>query len=134
MKKKELLNSDLSYVIAKMGHTDEITFGDCGLPIPSCCQRIDLAITRGVPGFFEVLEAALQELKVEGAVIASEMKEQNPEAYKRLKELLPEIQWTEIPHSEFKQRTASSKAVVRTGECTPYANVVLISGVSFEVE
>jgi D-ribose pyranase len=134
MKKTVLINSELSSIIGKMGHTDEITIADCGLPIPSEEQRIDLAVVRGVPGFFQVLEAVLKELQVEGAVIASEMKDQSPEAYSKLKELLPEIKWIEIPHSEFKKRTKDSKCVVRTGECTPYANIILISGVAFTLE
>jgi D-ribose pyranase len=131
MKKTALLNSNLSSIIGKMGHTDEITVADCGLPVPFDEQRVDLAVTRGVPGFFQVLEAILLELQVEAAVIASEMKENSPETYKKLKELLPEIEWIEIPHSEFKDRTKNSKCVVRTGECTPYANIILISGVAF---
>ena len=53
MKKSALLNSELSYVIAKMGHTDTLTVGDCGLPIPQETQRIDLALRKGTPGFLE---------------------------------------------------------------------------------
>ena len=110
MKKTALINSELSSIIAKMGHTDEITIADCGLPIPLQEQRVDLAVTRGVPEFFQVLEVVLKELQIEGAVIASEMQEQSPETYKRLKELLPGIQWIEIPHSQFKKRTENSRA------------------------
>ena len=44
MKKSALLNSELSYLIAKMGHTDTLKVGDCGLPIPQETQRIDLAL------------------------------------------------------------------------------------------
>jgi D-ribose pyranase len=134
MKKTALINSELSSIIATMGHTDEITIADCGLPISSQEQRVDLSVTRGVPSFFQVLEVMLKELQVEGAVIASEMKEHSPEAYGRLKELLPEIQWIEISHNEFKKRTENSKAVVRTGECTAYANIILISGVAFTLD
>ena len=39
---------------------------------------------------------------------------------------------TEVPHEEFKRLTRSSEAIVRTGECTPYANVILKSGVAFQ--
>lgn len=38
---------------------------------------------------------------------------------------------TEVPHDEFKDLTRSSEAIVRTGECTPYANVILKSGVVY---
>ena len=52
MKKGTLLNSEISYLISRLGHTDAIVVGDAGLPIPDSTQRIDLALTHGVPGFF----------------------------------------------------------------------------------
>jgi D-ribose pyranase len=36
-----------------------------------------------------------------------------------------------VSHEEFKQRTNESRAVIRTGECTPYANVIFQAGVTF---
>ena len=36
-----------------------------------------------------------------------------------------------VSHEEFKRRSATARAVVRTGECTPYANIMLIAGVAF---
>ena len=36
-----------------------------------------------------------------------------------------------VSHEEFKRRTAKARAMVRTGECTPYANIILIAGVKF---
>lgn len=38
---------------------------------------------------------------------------------------------TEVPHDEFKRLSQASEVIVRTGECTPYANVILKSGVVF---
>lgn len=53
MKKSTLLNSELSYLVATLGHTDEITICDAGLPIPDEVTRIDLALTHGVPSFWK---------------------------------------------------------------------------------
>jgi D-ribose pyranase len=36
-----------------------------------------------------------------------------------------------LPHDEFKRLCEQAKAVIRTGECSPYANVILHSGVIF---
>lgn len=55
MKKTALLNSELSYVIAKMGHTDTLTVGDCGLPIPQETQRIDLHLEKEHQDFWKLL-------------------------------------------------------------------------------
>ena len=65
MRKTSLLNSNISSVISKMGHTDMLAIGDCGLPIPKETERIDLALIKGVPGFIETLKAFLKKFKNE---------------------------------------------------------------------
>ena len=131
MKKTKLINSEISSTVAKMGHTDTLTIGDCGLPIPNNVKRIDLALKYGVPTFLETLDTVLEELCVEEIIIASEIKEQNEEMYKELLKRFENIVIKEVCHEEFKEMTKNSKAVIRTGECTPYANVILKSGVVF---
>lgn len=129
MKKTKMINSELSYVISQMGHTDSLTIGDCGLPIPSETKRIDLTLTHNIPTFIQTLDVILEELCVEEAIIACEIKENNPEIYEAIKKRISNLQ--EVIHEEFKILTKDSKAVVRTGECSPYANIILKSGVVF---
>lgn len=133
MKKIGCLNSELSYVLAKLGHFDTLTIGDCGLPVPKNVQRIDLAVTYGVPGFWEVFRVVDAEAKFQKVTIAAEAKSQNPDFYNRIYDWAEKqkIEVVEIPHEELKKMTALSVAVVRTGECHPYCNVVLESNVSF---
>ncbi len=131
MKKSALLNQPVSAVIAAMGHTDELVVADAGLPIPGATTRIDLAVTHDVPGFLETLRVVLTELEVEAAVIAEEMAAANPEVHAQLLTMLGDMPITVVPHEAFKTRTAGTMAVVRTGECSPYANVILVSGVVF---
>ena len=125
MKKTKMINSELSYVISQMGHTNSLTIGDCGLPIPNETKRIDLALTHNVPTFIQTLDVVLEELCVEEAIIASEINEKNPQVYEAIKKRI------EVSHEEFKVLTKDSKAVVRTGEYSPYANIILKSGVVF---
>ncbi|MGL5098702.1 MAG: D-ribose pyranase [Fusobacteriaceae bacterium] len=135
MKRSRLLNSELSYEISKIGHTAHLTLCDAGLPIPSDVKRIDLAIEKGFPSFLKTLDVILSEMMVEEIIIAREIHEKNPEIYKEMMNIFeshnmnPKI--TEVSHEEFKSITKSSQAIVRTGECTPYANVILKSGVTF---
>ncbi|MDK2585206.1 D-ribose pyranase [Romboutsia sedimentorum] len=131
MRKTKLINSEVSYTVSKMGHTDSLTIGDCGLPVPTSVDRIDLALKYGVPTFLETLDTILEELCVEEIIIASEIKENNKEIYKEILERFKDIKINEVSHEEFKNLTKESKAVVRTGECTPYANIILKSGVVF---
>jgi D-ribose pyranase len=131
MKKTTLLHSDLSHIIATLGHLDTLVIADAGLPIPLETVRIDLALTQGVPGAIQTLKVVLEELQVEKVLLAEEAKERNPGFLADVQELLPGVPVEYVSHAEFKTRTASARAVVRTGEFAPYANVILVSGVVF---
>ncbi len=131
MKKIGVLNQPLSAVIARMGHADTLVIADAGLPIPRETQRIDLALTRGVPSVLETLGAVLSEMQVEEATVAEELIASNPDLYGAIKALLGEVPITAVPHAHLKELTHAACAVVRTGECTPYANVILRAGVTF---
>ena len=139
MKKAELINSEISYVVSKMGHLDGLTVCDAGLSVPDGVQRIDLAVSAGVPSFMETVKAVVSELEVQDVELAEEFKEVSPELHQELVGFLADlaaergrdISLRYMPHDEFKQQTATSKAVVRTGEYTPFANVILKSGVVF---
>lgn len=139
MKKSALINSELSYLVATLGHTDEVTVCDAGLPIPDETQRIDLALIRGLPTFIQTAKALLGEMQIEGVVLAEEFKQVSPEHHAALIQLIRDeeeslgrqIDITHVSHEALKVRTRNSKAVIRTGECTPYANVIFQAGVAF---
>lgn len=133
MKKLGILNSDISRVLSYMGHTDCIAIGDCGLPIPDEVERIDLALAFGEPTFMRTLEIVAEDMKVEKIVLAEEIKEQNPIVLGKIEEFFKdqEIEVEFVSHTELKKRTHDCKAVIRTGETTPYANIILQSGCIF---
>jgi D-ribose pyranase len=131
MKKIGTLNSEITSVISRLGHTDTIVIGDCGLPIPSHVQRIDLALKRGTPTFIETLETVLEEMKVEAFWLAKEIKDTNTRIEEEILNLISDASVTYLSHDEFKELTKNAKAVIRTGEDSPYANIILQSGVIF---
>ncbi|MGB6188982.1 MAG: D-ribose pyranase [Aeromonas molluscorum] len=139
MKRGKLLNAPLSALVARMGHTDEIVVCDAGLPIPAGPERIDLALTPGTPSLETVLGAMLTDLVVERVLLASELKSVSPLAHQALLDQLEAhardqgkpITIDYLSHEAFKTRSQSSKAIVRTGEVTPYANLILCAGVAF---
>ncbi|HEX2914428.1 MAG TPA: D-ribose pyranase [Chloroflexia bacterium] len=131
MKKRGILNSQLAAIISAMGHTDMLVIGDSGLPVPAGVPCVDLAVTAGLPGFLDVVKAVAEELQAEKLVIASELTEKDSDLPATLREIYPEVPVQNLPHEEFKKLTRQAKAVVRTGEQTPYANVIIVSGVTF---
>ena len=133
MKRHGILNSDISRVVSYMGHTDCICIGDCGLPIPDETERIDLAVKFGVPTFMDVLKEVGNDMKIEKIVLAEEIKENNLKVLAEINEYFAgqEIEVEYVSHVGLKQMTRECKAVIRTGETTPYANIILQSGCIF---
>jgi D-ribose pyranase len=132
MKKRGILHAELSRVVAGMGHHDTLVIGDAGLPVPKGVPVIDLAVTAGIPGFLETLAAVLEELQVQEGVIDAEMASVSPAMRYTFGSAWPAgLPVREVPHVELLALTRDAAAVVRTGECTPYANVVLVAGVTF---
>ena len=129
MKKHGILNRELAGIFAKLGHTDQIVIADCGLPIPAGVKCIDLSLKIGEPSFLDVLYTVLEDLAVEKALAAHEIKDANPAVLDRMNTGLPDIEF--VSHEQFKDLTKQAKVIIRTGEATPYANVILQSGVIF---
>jgi len=139
MKSSRLIHSGLSLAISEMGHGDCLAIADAGLPIPPTTKRIDLAVMKGVPSFLEVLDAVLSELRVDHVLVAEEFSNVSPALYAKLTARLERytkatgqaVRIQAVSHTEFKKATGSARAVARTGEFTPYANILLYSNVVF---
>lgn len=132
MKKHGILNSDIAKVLSDLGHTDKIAIGDAGLPVPDGVKKIDLALTLAEPSFLSVLKVVLSDMKVEKVILAEEIKEQNATQLTDVKSvLIDDEQITYVSHEAFKEQLKDVKAVIRTGEATPYSNIILQSGVLF---
>ncbi|MFM9445475.1 D-ribose pyranase [Streptomyces acidiscabies] len=129
MKRSGILNRHLAGAIAELGHGDGVLVCDAGMPIPDGPRVVDLAFRAGVPSFEDVLAGLLDELVVEGAVAAEEVREANPAAYGLLAGSFAELSY--VSHEKLKELSAGARLVVRTGEARPYANVLLRCGVFF---
>lgn len=139
MKKSMLLNGPISRVISLLGHGDSICIGDAGLPIPDHVERIDLAVSRGIPSFLDTVEAVVAELCIERVILATEFTTTKNGLHTDLLTLISALESAQgnsinigtCSHEEFKERINNCRAVIRTGECTPYANVIFHAGVTF---
>lgn len=132
MKKHGHLNREVSRILACMGHTDSIVIADCGLPIPAGVECIDLSLTLGEPAFLRVLDSVLADFRAERALFASEAREQNPAVMSRASLLAGEgVTVDFVMHDRLKELSHQARGVIRTGEATPFANVILYSGVIF---
>lgn len=128
MKKQGMINRDIAAALAKFGHTDLLVIADCGLPVPNGVPCIDLSYRIGEPSFLTVLQAVLEDFETEAGFIAQEITEENPEVEAGI---LEQVNTEYITHEQLKEQSKQAKLIIRTGEATPYANIVLRSGVIF---
>ncbi|PJH93635.1 D-ribose pyranase [Bacillus sp. SN1] len=131
MKKHGILNSHLAKLLADLGHTDKIVIADAGLPVPDGVLKIDLSLKPGLPAFQDTTAVLADEMIVEKVIAASEIKAANQENARFLENLFAEQKIEYLSHEEFKLLTKEAKAIIRTGEFTPYANCILQAGVLF---
>jgi len=128
MKKIGIMNFPISAAIASLGHNDTLTIVNAGFPIPPTTERIDITLKPGVPAFLQTLEVILNELFIERAIVAEEIKSYSPHIYKGIQELIADTPIDLIKNFEFKKKTQTTRAVIRTAEFTPYANIILVAG------
>lgn len=131
MKKSGIINAQLMGLIAGLGHKDTFLVGDAGMPIPKGVEIVDLALCGGVPTFKQTMDAILAETEIEGYTIAEEIDGKNPELLAYIHEKLAGAEEEKIPHVDLKKMSAGCKFAVRTGEFTPYPNIILRAGVAF---
>ncbi|WP_145003105.1 D-ribose pyranase [Pseudomonas oryzihabitans] len=134
MKKTALLNIALSQAVASLGHGDRVVIGDAGMPVPPGTPLVDLAVTPGVPTFVSVLQALLSEMQVESHVLAEETLTAQPPALAELERLTADGALGPrqlVSHAELKALCQGARVQIRTGECQPYTNLILVAGVAF---
>ncbi|GKX28221.1 D-ribose pyranase [Vallitalea longa] len=131
MKKTKLINSEISYEISKIGHTQMLCISDSGFPVPRTTRKIDIALTNKIPTFLQGLDSVLEELCVEKVILAEEIKSRSPELLEKILERFDNIPVEYISHNDFKKLSGDCEAIIRTGEIISFANIILVAGVTF---
>ncbi|WP_262687539.1 D-ribose pyranase [Paenibacillus baimaensis] len=128
MKRGGILNPTLNRILAETGHTDLLTICDRGFPVPMGIERLDLALTDGIPTVLDTVRAIYGEFLIDSVIVTEEMRKASPERYRELTEALPDVAFRIVSHQQFKDICVESRAVIRTGDTIPYANIMIVSG------
>lgn len=131
MKKSGILQGALARVIATSEHGDLLLIGDAGMPIPDGVECIDLALCEGHVPFKAALCSVLSEMTVQKAYLATETSSESPAMQQVIDAAIGDLPVERLSHEDLKALSTLCKAAVRTGEYTPYANIILESGVNF---
>lgn len=129
LKGSPLLNPALVAALARAGHGDLVVVADPGLPIPPGPEVVDLSLVPGMPSFQVTATSVVQALHVESVIFASEALSTAAEPL--IREATAGLPQRTVSHTELKALLPRAGVVIRTGECTPFANVVLVAGTSF---
>jgi D-ribose pyranase len=147
VKTNGILNSGLISAMARMGHGDMLVVSDRGFPFPlhDLTRIIDLSVAKNLPRFLDVLAPIVEDFEIEEVIVANETKAVSPAVHEAMLKIFSKkknrgnaIKVRYIPHPEFKdlvlhgaERGEPVACFVKTGEFTPYANVILVSSVPF---
>ena len=125
MKKNGIINQELMAALTGLGHTSAFLLCDAGYSVPKGIQKIDLALVAGIPSFFECLNAILFEVVIEEITIPKQMEEYNEASFKRIIRMFQNQKKNIIDINDFVNKAVDVKFVVRSGELTPYSNIIL---------
>jgi D-ribose pyranase len=128
MTRTGILNPQILSLMARVRHTNAIVIADRGFPSWPGVETVDISLVDGVPTVLQVL-AALREQAIYGeAFMAREFVASNdPATQQRFTTALTGINVLYEPHVDFKRRVPGAIGLIRTGDTTQYANMILVS-------
>ncbi len=129
MLKTGILNPQLNSLLARVRHTNTLVIADRGFPFWPGVETIDLALVDGVPTVLQVLAAIRANFVVGEARMARQFLDNNDEATKAaFAEALAGVPVIHEDHETvFKPRVPRAIGLIRTGDTTQYANMILTS-------
>ena len=127
MIKTKIINPELLYELALLGHFDKVMICDIGYPIPADANRLDLSLVPGLPSMPQVLEALLSSCVFQGYTIVEDMKDIVPDVYQYVTTTLSKLPHDEVSWEELQAKAADCKLYIRSGENRRKCNVILTS-------
>ena len=129
MLKNGILNPQINSLLSRVRHTNMLVISDRGFPFWPTIETVDISLVDDVPTVLEVLRAIRPNFEICEVVMAQEFKVENtPKVQKQFAEALAGIPVTFDPHVDLKKRVPQAIGLIRTGDTTQYANMILISG------
>lgn len=124
-----VLNPQLLSLLARVRHTNCLVIADRGFPFWPQIETIDVSVMNDVPTVLQVLAAIRPDFQPVQAYMAKEFLDQNTEITRQaFANALVGIPMQHEAHVEFKRRVPQAIGLIRTGDTTQYANLILVSG------
>jgi D-ribose pyranase len=123
-----ILNPHVLDLIARIRHTNTLVIADWAFPYWPEIETVDLSLTKGIPTVLDVLDLLTPVFKIGRIWQAQEFMDTNtPESIGRFAKSFGKIPLTREAHTDFKQRVPHAIGLIRTGDATPYGNIIIES-------
>jgi D-ribose pyranase len=128
MLKTGILNPHIASLLARVRHTNTLVIADRGFPFWPTIETVDVSLVDDVPTVLQVLHAVRANFQVGHAWMAEEFCGANGvKVQSSFAAALHGVELTYEPHVEFKRRVPHAIGLIRTGDTTQYANIILES-------
>jgi len=128
MLKTGILNPQINALLSRVRHTNTVVIADRGFPFWPQVETIDISLVDDVPRVLDVLKAIRANFNIGRVVMADEFLTHNSaQMRKKFDAALDGIPLVFEPHTELKQRVPAALGLIRTGDTTQYANMIIES-------
>lgn len=128
MLKTGILNPHILSLVSRVRHTNTLVIADRGFPFWPQIETVDIALVDDLPRVLDVLRALRGNFTIGHAWMAEEFRGANrPKICREFEAALEGIPTSFEPHVEFKKRVPHAIGLIRTGDTTPYGNMILES-------
>jgi D-ribose pyranase len=123
-----IVNPLLGSLLCRVRHTNALVIADAAFPFWPQIETVDLSLIKGIPTIIQVLNAILPNWQCGEIFMAEEFKQTNGRKHQHaFNQACRGIKMTFEPHLEFKKRVLHAIGLIRTGDITPYGNLILVS-------
>jgi D-ribose pyranase len=128
MLKTGILNPGINSLLSRVRHTNTLVISDRGFPFWPQIETVDISLIDDLPRVLDVLRAIRANYTIGKAFMAEEFRAANTAKTRHAFELaLDGIPLAFEPHIDFKKRVPLAIGLIRTGDTTQYANMILES-------
>jgi len=126
-----ILNPHVLDLIARIRHTNTLVISDWAFPYWPEIETVDISLTHNIPTVLDVLNVLKQNFKIGKIWQAEEFLATNSaESIKAFDDSfaeIPNVKVSRLAHNDFKKMVPSAIGLIRTGDATPYGNIILES-------
>jgi D-ribose pyranase len=123
-----ILNPHVLDLLARIRHTNTLVISDWAFPFWPEIETVDISLTHGIPTVLDVLDLISPVFQIGRIWQAEEFVAVNSaDVVDRFAKSFGEIPLTREAHVDFKKRVPQAIGLIRTGDPTPYGNIILES-------